>query len=141
METLAARECGQGPRGREILQLVAFQQSRSSSSSRRFPPVLNDDVEIIQPEWLDALLEHAQRREVGAVGAQLLYPDRSVQHAGIFLASMAKGRHAFRFARSDDPGYFGLALTQRNVIAVTGACLMTRRETFEAVGVSRKHTL
>jgi ADP-heptose:LPS heptosyltransferase/GT2 family glycosyltransferase len=95
---------------------------------------LNDDIEIIEPGWLEALLEHAARPEVGIVGALLLYPSRLVQHAGIVLGPLGHGRHAFRYAREDDPGYFGLALTQRNVIAVTGACLLTRREVFEALG-------
>jgi ADP-heptose:LPS heptosyltransferase/GT2 family glycosyltransferase len=95
---------------------------------------LNDDVEIIEPDWLDALLEHSQRSEVGVVGPQLLYPDRSVQHAGVTLDGMGRGRHAFRHLRQDELGYFGLALTQRNVISVTGACLMTRRDTFERLG-------
>ena len=95
---------------------------------------LNDDIEITDPDWLGALLAEAQRPEVGAVGPRLLYPDRRVQHAGMFLAAVGQGRHAFRYAAEDDPGYFGLALTQRNVIAVTGACLLTRRATFEALG-------
>lgn len=95
---------------------------------------LNDDIEIIDPTWLDALLEHAERPEIGVVGAQLLYSDRRVQHAGMFLAGLGVARHAFRHAAEDDPGYFALALAQRNVIAVTGACLMTRRETFESLG-------
>ena len=95
---------------------------------------LNDDIEVVDPNWVSALLEHAVRPEVGAVGPQLLYPDRRVQHAGMFLAGLGVARHAFRHAAADDPGYFGLALTQRNVIAVTGACLMTRRETFETLG-------
>jgi ADP-heptose:LPS heptosyltransferase len=52
----------------------------------------------------------------------------------MFLAALGQARHAFRYAAEDDPGYFGLSLTQRNVIAVTGACLLTRRETFDALG-------
>jgi len=52
----------------------------------------------------------------------------------MFLAAIGQGRHAFRYAAEDDPGYFGLSLTQRNVIAVTGACLLTRRGTFDALG-------
>lgn len=95
---------------------------------------LNDDIEVIDPEWLDALLEHAQRPEVGITGARLLYPGRRVQHAGMFLATMAIARHAFRFAAEDEPGYFGLSLTQRNVMAVTGACMLVRRDVFDALG-------
>ena len=94
---------------------------------------LNDDIEILQEDWLDTLLEHAQRPEVGVVGPLLLYPDRSVQHAGIFLG-VGVGRHAFRISPEGEPGYFGLALTQRNVIAVTGACMLVRRSFFEALG-------
>jgi ADP-heptose:LPS heptosyltransferase/GT2 family glycosyltransferase len=94
---------------------------------------LNDDIEVTDGNWLEGLLEHALRPEVGAVGPQLLYPDGKVQHAGMFLSGSV-GRHAFRFSPHDQPGPFGLALTQRNVISVTGACLMVRRDNFEALG-------
>ena len=103
---------------------------------------LNDDIEVIEPNWLDTLLQQAERPEVGAVGPQLLYADGSVQHAGMGLAAVGKARHVFRHARADDPGYYGLALTERNVIGVTGACLLTRREVFEAVGrFDEAHTI
>ena len=95
---------------------------------------LNDDMEITQPDWLDALLEHAQRPEVGIVGPLLLYPDRRIQHAGIFLTMLGEARHAFRFLAEDDAGYFGLAASQRNVIAVTGACILVRRTVFDRLG-------
>ena len=94
---------------------------------------LNDDVEVLDPGWLPALLEHAQNPEVGVVGPQLLYPDGRVQHAGMFLAASV-GRHAFRFAPADEPGPFGLALVVRNVTAVTGACMLMRRQVYEALG-------
>jgi len=103
---------------------------------------LKDDIEVIEPNWLDTLLQHAERREVGAVGPQLLYADGSVQHAGMGLVAVGKARHVFRHARADDPGYYGLALTERNVIGVTGACLLTRREVFAAVGrFDEAHTI
>ncbi|HST74731.1 MAG TPA: glycosyltransferase family 9 protein [Acetobacteraceae bacterium] len=95
---------------------------------------LNDDIEVMQPDWLDAMLEQAARPEIGVVGPRLLYPDGRVQHAGMFLAQFGIARHAFRFAEASEPGYFGLALTTRNVIAVTGACLMVRRALFESLG-------
>lgn len=103
---------------------------------------LNDDVQVLEAEWLESLVEHAQRSEVGVVGAQLLYPDGSVQHAGMALDPQGRGRHVFRHLRRDDPGYFGLALSQRNVIGVTGACLMTRRDVFERLGgFDEAHTI
>jgi ADP-heptose:LPS heptosyltransferase/GT2 family glycosyltransferase len=95
---------------------------------------LNDDVEVIDSDWLDAMLDDAARPEVGVVGARLLYPNRSVQHAGMFLGLERGGRHAFRHANENDPGYFGFALTRREVIAVTGACMMMRRDVFEQLG-------
>ena len=95
---------------------------------------LNDDIEITQPDWLEVLVAIASRDDVGAVGPQLLYPDGRVQHAGLFLSKPGLARHAFRFQAADDPGYFDLALSQRNVIAVTGACLMVRRKIFQKLG-------
>ena len=111
-----------------------FNNRGVEAASGEYLLFLNDDIEMIQPDWLDALLEHAQRPEVAIVGPQLLYPDSKVQHAGMFLATRGIARHAFRFAAADEPGYFGLALTQRNVIAVTGACMLMRRSVFQALG-------
>ena len=93
---------------------------------------LNDDMEVVDPYWLHALLEHAQRPEVGVVGPMLLYPEGKVQHAG--MVRRLGGKHVFRFAEADDPGPFGLIQTQRNMIAVTGACMMVSRSTFSQVG-------
>jgi ADP-heptose:LPS heptosyltransferase/GT2 family glycosyltransferase len=111
-----------------------FNNLGAAAAEGEFLLFLNDDIEIIDPGWLDSLLEHAQRPEIGVTGPLLLYPDRKIQHAGIFLAQLGQGRHAFRFAPEHEPGYFGLALTQRNVIAVTGACLLTTRHTFATLG-------
>ena len=108
-----------------------FNNLAAAATDSEYLLFLNDDIEITQDDWLDALLEHAQRPEVGVVGPQLLYPSGKVQHAGMFLGA-GIGRHAFRFAAADEPGYFGLALTQRNVIAVTGACMLMRRERVRA---------
>lgn len=94
---------------------------------------LNDDIEVLDAEWLTSLVEQGQRQEVGVVGARLLYPDGKVQHAGMFL-SCSVARHAFRFSPSNAPGPFGLALSQRNVISVTGACMLISRAAFEKLG-------
>jgi ADP-heptose:LPS heptosyltransferase/GT2 family glycosyltransferase len=111
-----------------------FNNTAVDACDGEFLLFLNDDIEVIQDDWLNVLLEHMDRPEVAIVGPQLLYPDRKVQHAGMFLANNGIGRHAFRFAAQDEPGYFGLALTQRNVMAVTGACMLVRRETFQRLG-------
>ncbi|MBG9388178.1 glycosyltransferase family 9 protein [Caenimonas aquaedulcis] len=95
---------------------------------------LNDDIEVIEPGWLEALLEQACNPQVGVVGARLLYPDGKVQHAGMFLSNHGVARHAFRFAEADDAGYFGQSLTLRNVAAVTGACMMVKAEVFDRLG-------
>ena len=94
---------------------------------------LNDDIETRQPDWLEAMLEHAQRTEVGVVGARLLYPDGTVQHGGQYLAD-THARHAFRFAPAASPGPFGLACVSREVISVTGACQLMRARVFAQLG-------
>ena len=111
-----------------------FNNRAADAASGDYLLFLNDDIEITHGDWLDALMEHAQRPDVAVVGPQLLYRDGKVQHAGMFLGHNGVGRHAFRFAAGDDPGYFGLARTQRNVIAVTGACMLVRRATFDVLG-------
>jgi O-antigen biosynthesis protein len=118
----------------EAFNWSRFNNRAVSVADGEFLLFLNDDMEVIQDDWLEAMLEYAQRPEVGIVGPQLLYPDRKVQHAGMFLAGPGLARHAFRFAAADDPGYFGFARTPRNVMAVTGACMLMRRETFDTLG-------
>ena len=110
-----------------------FNNQGARSASGEFLLFLNDDVDAPAPGWLEALLEHAQRPEVGVVGARLLYPDGLVQHAGQYLAD-GHARHAFRFADAAAPGPFGLAMVTREVAAVTGACQMVRAEVFARLG-------
>jgi GT2 family glycosyltransferase len=95
---------------------------------------LNNDTEIIDGEWLTLMAEHIQRPEVGAVGPRLLYPDETVQHAGIVLGVGGIAEHAFRGLPAEVPGVCRQLQTTRNYSAVTGACLLTRREVFEEVG-------
>lgn len=96
---------------------------------------LNADVAGRSDGWLAAMLEHSQRPEVGAVGARLLYPDGRVQHAGVVLG-LGEGVawHAGCFCPGDRPGYLGHTKVVRDVSAVTGACLMVRRDVFDQLG-------
>jgi O-antigen biosynthesis protein len=96
--------------------------------------LFNDDLEVISPEWLTAMLEYSQEPGVGAVGAKLLYPDGRLQHIGIVLGVVGVAAHAFHQHPGVSPGYGGSALMARNYSAVTGACLMTRRAVFDEVG-------
>jgi len=96
--------------------------------------LLNNDIEIVDPGWLTAMVQQALRPEVGAVGAQLLYPDGRIQHAGVVLGICGGAAHAHRFLRPDDLGYFRRHALPQFVSAVTAACLVVRRSRFEAVG-------
>jgi GT2 family glycosyltransferase len=119
-----------------------FNNMAAGKASGSYLLFLNDDTEVIHPDWLEALLEPFASRDVAIAGPQLLYPDRRVQHAGMLLAGPALPRHAFRSHAENDPGYFGLALTQREVIAVTGACMMVRADAFrEAGGFDEEHRI
>ncbi len=100
---------------------------------------LNNDIEVTEPGWLAEMVALCLADRVGAVGAKLLYPDGHVQHAGIVLGIGAPGGiavagHAQIGARRDAPGYFGRLAIAHDVSAVTAACMVVRREAFEAVG-------
>nr|WP_294545915.1 glycosyltransferase family 2 protein [uncultured Rhodopila sp.] len=95
---------------------------------------LNDDTEVIMPDWLERMAGYAQLGHIGAVGAKLLYPGtRTIQHAGI-LNLVDGPSQALAHRDADDPGYFLRGLVEYNWIAVTGACLMIERTKFEAAG-------
>jgi GT2 family glycosyltransferase len=96
--------------------------------------LLNNDIDVIEPGWLAELAAQAMRPEVGAVGAKLLYPDGSVQHAGMTLGNGSFGAHLYRHAGRDDPGHGGMLAARRRVSAVTGACLAIRRSVYREVG-------
>ena len=96
--------------------------------------LLNNDTEVIAAEWLDAMLEHSQRPEVGVVGAKLLYADRRIQHAGVIIGIGGVAGHAHLNEPADRPGYFGRAQLVQDLSAVTFACAMTRRDVFEQLG-------
>jgi glycosyltransferase involved in cell wall biosynthesis len=95
--------------------------------------LLNDDITVIAPDWLECLLEYAQQPEIGAVGAKLLFPNGRLQHIGVTILDGNPG-HPFYGFPGQFLGYFCGGVVPRNYSAVTGACLMTPAEVFQSVG-------
>jgi GT2 family glycosyltransferase len=95
---------------------------------------LNNDIEIITPDWLDAMVEHFARPEVGAVGAKLLYPNGTLQHGGIITGIGGIAGHSHKYWPADETGYGQRTHVVQNFSAVTGACLLTRRTLFQDLG-------
>ncbi|WP_157067324.1 glycosyltransferase [Desulfosarcina cetonica] len=99
-----------------------------------FIVLLNNDIEIISPDWIERLLDHARRPGVGIVGAKLYYPSGEIQHAGVGLGVNDLVAHLHRGYPSDAPGYLYEPHIVHNVSAVTAACLMIRRLLYQEVG-------
>ena len=98
--------------------------------------LLNNDTQVITLDWIEEMLMYAQRKDVGAVGAKLYYEDRTIQHAGVVLAlgQHRTAGHSHYRVSSNNLGYMGRLCYAQNVMAVTGACLMMRKELFTELG-------
>lgn len=95
--------------------------------------LLNNDVEVITPDWLEQMLMFAQRKDTGAVGAMLYYPDDTVQHAGVVLGIGGVAGHPHKHFPRDHNGYLFRLKIAQNYSCVTAACLLTRREVWDEV--------
>ncbi|MBS1270163.1 MAG: UDP-Glc:alpha-D-GlcNAc-diphosphoundecaprenol beta-1,3-glucosyltransferase WfgD [Gammaproteobacteria bacterium] len=96
--------------------------------------LLNNDIEIVTPDWIEAFLEHSQREEVAAVGGKLYFPNNTVQHAGIAIGLGGYAGHLHKNFRADAPGYFNRLGIVQNVSAVTGALMMVERSKYRDLG-------
>lgn len=96
--------------------------------------LLNNDIEVIEPDWLGRMVGQALRPSVGFVGAFLLYPDRSLQHAGIILGIGGVAGHSHKHFPDGHPGHFSRLLLSSNCSAATAACLMVRTEVYRRLG-------
>ncbi len=143
----------QDPEARRLMQAYPvrriefpdpFNYSRANNEGARhargdYLVFLNNDTEVITPDWIEQLLYYAEQDDVGAVGALLLFPDQTVQHAGIVLGFRGTADHVMRGFPSDADGYAGSLACAREVSAVTGACMMVRRDLFFAMEGFNEH--
>jgi len=127
----------------QIAQVLHFKQPFNFSAINNYAvrktdgPILclmNNDVEVIDPHWLLEMVSHAQRPEIGAVGCELLYPNKTIQHGGIITGIFGAISHSHRYFPVDSYGYFNRLQTTQNLSAITGACLVVRRELYEKSG-------
>ena len=95
---------------------------------------LNNDTEVISSSWLDELILFASIMKIGIVGGKLLYPDHTIQHAGIIMGLEGHASHIFLGSFEGDPSMYGSINWYRNYSAVTGACMMMRKQVFDEAG-------
>lgn len=95
--------------------------------------LLNDDIEVATPDWIERMVMYSEREGIGAVGGKLLWSDTRLQHVGVDFDDGLPG-HTYRGCSKDFNGYVNAVRIARNCLAVTAACLMTRREVFEELG-------
>ena len=96
--------------------------------------LLNNDIEIISPDWIESMLEHSQRPEIGCVGAKLYYPNDTIQHAGIIIGLGGYAGHSHKMYPRDNPGYFNRLNVIQNLSAVTAACMMVKKDIYIELG-------
>jgi len=111
------------------LNNFAAQQARGSLLC-----LLNNDTEVLEPQWLTEMVRYSVRPEIGAVGAKLLYPDGTVQHAGVAIGIGGAAGHSHRHLSGSEPGYFRQAHVAQYVSAVTAACLLVDKRKYQEVG-------
>ncbi|MCC5611663.1 glycosyltransferase family 2 protein, partial [Nostoc sp. CHAB 5834] len=102
----------------------------ASAASGQYLLMLNNDIEVIDSNWLSLMVGHARRKNIGAVGAKLLYPDGRVQHSGVILGIGGVAGHGHKMSQRHDYGYYNRAVVDHELSACTAACLLIEREIF-----------
>jgi len=133
-EDLGQKNTGTVMRYPGVFNYSAINNFAVEAATGEFILLLNNDIEMLEPEWLSSMMAHAARPDVGAVGALLLYPDSSIQHAGVAIGVGNAAGHVHRKIPLDASGHQGMHRTTRRVSAATAACLLVRRDDFLAVG-------
>lgn len=106
----------------------------AESAKGEYLLLLNNDTEVITPDFIESLVFYCSLPENGVVGAKLLYEDDTIQHAGVTAAVEGRVAHMYHGFSKEEPGYMGRLVSTCNVSAVTGACLMTRADLYREVG-------
>ncbi len=96
--------------------------------------LINNDIEVISPDWLTEMVSHVCRPEIGCVGAKLYYSNDTIQHGGVIIGLWGVAGHAHKHLDRYAPGYLGRAMCTQNFSAVTAACMLVRKEVFDLVG-------
>ena len=112
-------------------KLMNFGRSKATGD---YLLLLNNDVEVIHGDWITQMMSFAQRDTTGAVGVKLLYPDDTIQHAGVVLGLGGAAAHVFANVHKSERGYFNYIKSLNNYSSVTGACIMVRTALFDEVG-------
>lgn len=133
------------------LRVVNFEGSFNYSSINNFGVgfasgeylvLLNNDTEVITPNWIEEMLMYCQRPDIGVVGAKLYYPDNTIQHAGVVIGLAGFAGHIFHGASQQDLGYNGNLIHVQNLSAVTAACMMIKKKVFdELYGLNEKYVV
>ena len=120
--------------GKHEFNYSAINNYGVSNAKGEYVLLLNNDTEIINPDSIEEMVGICMRKDVGAVGGKLLYPDNTVQHAGVLVGIEGTAAHVFLRKQRDDCGFMMRAVINYNYSAVTGACLMTKKDLYINVG-------
>lgn len=118
-----------GPFNYSVINNFGFEYTRGE-----YILLLNNDIEVITPDWLQEMLMFAQRKDVGAVGAMLYYPDDTIQHAGVIVGVGGVAGHSHKEFPRGDFGFMSRLCIAQNLSAVTGACMLVPRRVYSQVG-------
>lgn len=130
-------------KGNDRVRVLAYPQPFNYSAINNFAAastqgelicLLNNDIEVISPNWLEEMASHAVRKEIGAVGAMLYYPNDTIQHAGVLVGFSGVAGHLYAGAPRGSSGHMGRAFLAQRLSAVTAACLVIRRSIWNEVG-------
>lgn len=132
-ESLKARENIRVIRDDGPFNYSALNNAAAREAKGQIIGLINNDIEVISPGWLDEMVSLALQPGAGAVGARLWYPDNRLQHGGVIMGPLTLAGHAHKFLPRGHHGYFGRASLIQGLSAVTAACLIIRKEIFDEV--------